>query len=1033
MAIGHRLLPALVDEIAQSDPSRIFYSVPKSKDLSHGFRDIDARTFARAVNRCSWYLEEKLGRGHGFPTLAYMGPQDVVYAILILACVKTGYKLLLTSPRNTIEAHVSLLEKTECATFLLPPNYPLPAVKQILAARQMHVLEIPTMEHWLEDGPVETYAYTKTFTEARLEPFVVLHTSGSTGMPKPIVENHGTVSIVDAFTALPSLGEKPTYPAMCAGKRVYLTFPLFHCAGMSMILPACIYNGFTVVLGPFPPSAEVANAVHVYGNVQYTCLAPTTLVDLTKDPAHLNNLGRLENVAYGGGPLPQAVGDQIISKTRLVSCLGSTECGIFPICLCDLEDWAYMSFSPVAGLEYRPVSENQYEQVVVRRPELEQYQGIFATFPELTEWPMKDLYSKHPTKANVWIFRGRTDDIIVFSTGEKLNPLEMQCVICANPAVNAALVTGLGRFQASLLVEAAEPPRNEDEKEKLLNAIWPSVEAANKISPSHGRIHRDMIAFTTEDKPMLRAGKGTVQRTMTIDLYSSELDALYKVNEAPSTKPASVGSKGDTSDVVNRIIAASTDIEISSLDPTADLFGQGLDSLQVALITKRINEYLSEQGKPQSMEARMLYSNPSIATITAVVSSLIGDQSLTESVDAAQNMLNLYEHHASSLPISARPAQPKSSGDFVVLLTGSTGSLGSYILDVLISDSQVSRIYCLNRGPGSLERQQKSQASKCLQPPLRNKVECLDADTSKPYFGLPVSKYKALLNEVSNVIHNAWQVDFNMAISSFSPQITAVSRFVDFSAHSKFGARLFFISSISTVMNWRSVAGCSDGVPEQIFEDWKVPEAIGYGQSKFVAERLLDTAAREAGVPAVVCRVGQIAGPTTAAGMWPKQEWLPSLIKSSKHLGRLPASLGSVDTVDWIPVDILARSVVELATSSTPEEAGATVYHAVNPQRTSWKELLPVFAHCLQTDKEIQIVPFAEWAHALRESASTTEDINENPAIKLLDFFAGVASKAEGEATILETRKTVCVSSSLAGLEAVQEEWVENWMKQWAF
>lgn len=44
---------------------------------------------------------------------------------------------------------------------------------------------------------------------------------------------------------------------------------------------------------------------------------------------------------------------------------------------------------------------------------------------------------------------------------------------------------------------------------------------------------------------------------------------------------------------------------------------------------------------------------------------------------------------------------------------------------------------------------------------------------------------------------------------------------------------------------------------------------MGYGKSKFVAERLLDTAAKEAGLSTVICRVGQIAGPTTTSGMWP--------------------------------------------------------------------------------------------------------------------------------------------------------------------
>jgi thioester reductase-like protein len=1036
MATGQRLLPSLVDEIAQSDPHRVLYSIPKSKDISDGFQDIDATTFARAVDRCSWYLETNLGRGHGFPTLTYMGPQDLVYPILILACIKTGYKLLLNSPRNTVEAHLSLFEKTDCETFLLPPNFPLPAVKQILAAKQMRVVDIPNGQHWLEEGLVKPYPYTKSFADAISEPFVVLHTSGSTGTPKPIIQTHGTIAPLDAFTELPSMGQKHTYPAMCTGKRVYLAFPLFHCAGVSMILPGCLYAGFTVVLGPFPPSADVTNAIHVYGNVQHSCLAPITLVDLVKNPEYLENLSRLEQVTFGGGPLPQAVGDLIISKTKLLNCLGTTECGVLPVQLCDPEDWAYMSVSTVLGHEYRHVSEDLYEQVIVRKSDLEPYQGIFATFPDLKEWPMKDLYSKHPTKGNVWLYRGRADDIIVFSTGEKINPLEMESVIDANPVVNVALVTGLGRFQSSLLIEAVKPPNNEAEKEDLLEAIWPSIVAANKLSPSHGRILRNMILFTSAEKALPRAGKDTVQRRPAVELYSTELDSLYKENEAPLKNPSNgiSSSNINAEEIVKRVIASCTDIEVAELDSTTDLFGLGLDSLQVTLVAKKINEYLSEHGMPPLLETRMVYSNPSIAALTAVVSALFGDKSFVDSGENdEQKMKKLYELHTATLPLSARPVITNPSDEHVVLLTGSTGSLGSYILDSLLADSRISSIYCLNRGTKTLERQQKSQASRGLQT-ITERVKCLDADMSKPYFGLPTHQYRELLSKVTTVIHNAWQVDFNITVNSFSSHIGTVRQFVDFSAHSKFGAQLFFVSSISAVANWRTATGSTENIPEQIYENWKISGTTGYGQSKFISERLLDTAVKEADIPAVVCRIGQVAGPTSTAGMWPKQEWLPSLIKSSKHLGRLPSSLGPLDVVDWIPVDMLARGIVELATNPTgSKKDGATVYHVASRQRTSWKELLPTIARCLEPSGEIQTVSLKEWVDALRESASKTEDIENFPAIKILDFFEGLASEGGQEPILLDTENAVNVSSTLAGLGPLKEEWMENWMKQWAF
>lgn len=1074
-AFGERLLPSVVDELAQSTPERVLYSLAKTKNPADGFEDITALNFAKAVDCLSWYIEENLGRGHSFPTLTYMGPQDLLYGILVLASIKTGYKLLLVSPRNTLEQQLYLLDKTGCGIFVSPPNFPLPVMKQILAARPMRHFEIPDLYYWLDSSKLEgkPYAYTKTFAEAKEEPWVVLHTSGSTGLPKPITQPHGTIAAFDAFRDPPSPEQTPVYPGPGAPRRVYSTFPLFHCAGISMLLPCIIFSDHTLVMGPFPPSVEFINGVILHGNISDLLIIPTQLVDLAREPEYLKNLNRLERVSYGGGPCPEAVGNLVSTKTKLFSGFGTTECGILPSLPLESEDWAYLSISTMLGHEYRYVTGDLYEQVIMRKPELERYQGIFATFPELTEWPMRDLYSKHPTKENVWLYRGRADDIIVYSTGEKLNPIEMEDTINSNPAVTTALVAGAGRFQSSLLVEATKPPTNETERQELLELIWPSVQAANQESPSHGRVHRGMIIFTSPDKPMLRAGKGTVQRKMTLDLYASELDALYKTSEAPTDDTAITATNGDFNvlDTVRGIISSSTEIDIATISPNTDLFELGLDSLQVTVIARELNRFLSAHGKPPSLETKTVYSNPSISALTTVVSAYFAGNAPAQREESdEEKMQRLYELYTENLPISARDAQPKPTDSSVFLITGSTGSLGSYILDALHRNPRIRRIYCLNRGPGSFERQQKSLAAKGLAPLPTNinnnnnntnsKVQCLDADLSKPYFGLSPTTYKTLLLEqVTHVIHNAWQVDFNLSLASFATHVGSVRRFVDFSAHSRHGAHIFFISSISSVgglLRPRSRRG-EAGIPERIFSSWDAPERrLGYGQSKFVSERVLDAAAREAGVPAVVCRVGQVAGPTTACGVWPRQEWLPSLVASSKYLGQLPASLGGGaggGVVDWVPVDVLGQSIVELALhrfEGRKDSVGAAVFHAVNPQRTTWAELVPTVLRCLGSSSSssptsvIKSVSLEAWVDALRESASRTEDLARNPAAKILGFFEGVAAtdkKGEDgdkeqereEPGWLSTKETLAASQTLAALGPVRGELMENWMRQWSF
>lgn len=618
------------------------------------------------------------------------------------------------------------------------------------------------------------------------------------------------------------------------------------------------------------------------------------------------------------------------------------------------------------------------------------------------------------------------------------NPLDMEDLIQAHSAVKGAVICGTGHFQSSLLVETAEPTTGDAERERLLEEIWPLVEKANKQSPSHGRIQRDMVLFTTPDRPMPRAGKGTVQRQAAVHLYKADLDNLYASSKTGLPAEGGIKTIGETvgaSDAARAIISNATDINLDEVGPDANLFDFGLDSLQVTNIAKNINKYLVSLGKPPSMSPRLVYAQPTLAAIADAVAALRKGNTPTgtSGKTAVEKMLNLYESHSSNLPITVRPSQEQGE-ERTVLLTGSTGSLGSYILDSLVRNSNVTQVFCLNRGPASHERLQKVQAAKGLGV-LPRKVTCIEGDLSKDYFGLTAKDYKTLLNSVSVIVHAAWLLNFTAPLESFIPFVMSTRKLVDFSAHSRFGARVFFVSSFSSVAKYHTVYPSREEVPEDIIEDWRVAHDTPYGQSKLVSERILDAAAKVAGVPTAVCRVGQIAGPTMAAGMWPKQEWLPSLIASSKYLGKLPGSLGKLEQVDWIPVDLLGSTIVELALASqnavdleAMQPSGAVVYHTVNPKATAWADLVPVVLAALGGTSNVEVVSLEAWLEALTDSESKTADIAVNPALKLMDFFQDLK---DGSAPKLDTKRTARSSPSLAGLSSVQPAWMENWTRQW--
>ena len=68
---------------------------------------------------------------------------------------------------------------------------------------------------------------------------------------------------------------------------------------------------------------------------------------------------------------------------------------------------------------------------------------------------------------------------------------------------------------------------------------------------------------------------------------------------------------------------------------------------------------------------------------------------------------------------------------------------------------------------------------------------------------------------------------------------------------------------------------------------------------------------------------------------------MPSLVQTSKELGKVPRGLGAVD---WIPVDVVARVVLEVVRSGMDvevEEGGRLrVFNLLNPRRSEWSEMV---------------------------------------------------------------------------------------------
>lgn len=840
-------------------------------------------------------------------------------------------QVLLPSPKNTTDINISLIEQAQCEKVVAP--LPLPdAVAAILDRKPaLQVAYLPSLDELLSQQCHPRIPFHKSWEECRMDPFIVSHTSGSTGDPKLLPLRHGYFTGCDAYRSQAHPEANQIWAELLGGNRVLNSLPPFHAAGLVISLAKSIYHNFTLVLPhpDVPPTADYMDSIHVYGNVRGSMLPPSVLAEIARDRYMLEHVQLLDFIGSGGGPLPSKEANMLKETTRLINNIGTTEAGVLATEVLDNDDFPYFRFSPMVGAKFFPSVDGLFEMVIVRDEALRRTQSVFLAYPEIHEWRTKDLYSPHPAKPNLWLYRGRADDIVVFTNGEKLNPLSIETGVSIHPKITNTLVTGQGRFQAALLVEPKVPLSSTEQEDNLRDDIWPFVQQANSSTVSHGKIAKDMIIFAKPNKPFLYTAKGTVRRQMTIEIYKDEIESLYQQID-PDIQDAPNFSSGER-DGIGTVVRSVVSQEMPSPAPQQDsnLLELGMDSLQATNIARGINKALQEP----KVQARAVFSHPSVQGLTDLVSStdaLPGDPQL----NLSRQMENALSHHAAMLPVTTRSPLPRPA-KLTVLLTGSTGSLGTYIFHALVQNPQVETIYCLNRSSDSRGRQLELMSERGLSTNFGAK-QCfwLACDLAKPCFGLPMSKYKKLLSTTTHILHNAWTVDFNLPFQSFDSHLYGVTQLAHFCALSTYGAQFFFTSSVGVALNWKHDT-LDIKIPESILQDWSSSEAMGYAQSKFVAESILKIAHENADLDVTICRVGQIAGPVLRKeGQWSPREWLPSLIASSKTLKRVPEDLGPMNTVDWIPVDICADIIVELlsgasAAGSTPKEN-----HLANGSRT---------------------------------------------------------------------------------------------------
>jgi len=144
---------------------------------------------------------------------------------------------------------------------------------------------------------------------------------------------------------------------------------------------------------------------------------------------------------------------------------------------------------------------------------------------------------------------------------------------------------GRSRTHVGIAVEPHKPIDvfNQSQIARFRDAIWSSVEKANRIAPQHSRIFKEYILVCDPVKrPLPRTPKGDVQRRRAYELYEEDIERLYEevdgLIESNWTEPPKSWDEEGIRVFVGRIIDGTVGVALGrKVDPEADLFAQGCD------------------------------------------------------------------------------------------------------------------------------------------------------------------------------------------------------------------------------------------------------------------------------------------------------------------------------------------------------------------------------------------------------------------------------------------------------------------------
>ncbi|KAI9743887.1 MAG: hypothetical protein M1818_002621 [Claussenomyces sp. TS43310] len=952
------------------------------------------------------------------------GVSDLDYAITIFGLGRLGYTIFLLSPRLPVNACVGLLQGAGATALLYAPQFLDLAIK---TSKALSVRYLPVLTRAEYDRPDDL---TPEFgrdgvdgSKETLKKLIMMHSSGSTGLPRPIDYTHKRlmVTLLNAQNMV-----------------AFQSVPLFHAHGFVSFIQA-IYKRRTIYLfnGHVPQTHDTLTAAIKAAKPELVWSVPYVLKLLAERQDGIDVLKSCKLVSCSGSRCPDDLGNLLVSQgIHLGVTFGATEVAfLFSSLNRPREDkaWDYMRAPPHVApfIHMKPVDGKICECVV-----LDGHKGkvMSNSNDPPNSYHTRDLFIAHDTIPNSWKFVGRLDDRVTLINGEKVLPLPIEGRIQQHPLVKEAVVFGIDRAVPGLLLFRAKTASNLSDEE-FVEGVWPAIEDANTHAEGFSQISREMVAVIPDDVDCPSTDKSSIKRAQVYRDFAPIIDKVYIKLEN------STGGilKLTVPELEHWIISSFRGLGIDLPSVNADFFAAGVDSLKAIQMRGLIVKELDLGGNVSMCNSLIVYycgnAQKLAKTLYTIRTGEGGVEDADSRIETMSTMIQQYTSFDNHVPGCAGPAKSN-----VVVLTGATGSLGSHILAQLVDEPSVGKVYCLLRtSPSESPSDRLGTALKERNLSISSpKISALSADLSKPQLSLSSTDYSEIRCATTHIIHCAWAVNFALPIQSFEPQVSGLHNLISLSLSVNMPqpAHLLFCSSVGAAINTPAPAV----IPSSPILSLHHSSGTGYACSKLVAERVIEAAVAKADACATILRIGQIVpSRSTGSQLWNPTEAIPLVVRSSLTTGTLPETIAGEDSCSWLEVDTLAETIVELAGlkatttaaagNATEEVTPRLVYNLVNPRPFSWRSDFLPSLHV--AGLSFDTVPYGTW---LDQVAASDKDIEKNPSRKLHRFWAERGERDGG--IIFDTSDAESKSEALRGARSVIEgplvkALVDAWRKVW--